>query len=63
MTRRSSKARSASKTSRARSRSSRRRTAVLEVAGDLLAEHGFARLDLAEVAARAEVGKTTVYRR
>ncbi|NKY56615.1 TetR/AcrR family transcriptional regulator [Nocardia flavorosea] len=44
-------------------RTARVRAAVLEAAGDLLAEHGFARLDLAEVAARAEVGKTTVYRR
>ncbi|MGW6335142.1 TetR/AcrR family transcriptional regulator [Nocardia rhamnosiphila] len=44
-------------------RTARVRAAVLRVAGDLLAEHGFARLDLAEVAARAEVGKTTVYRR
>ncbi|MFQ6230382.1 TetR/AcrR family transcriptional regulator [Nocardia sp. NPDC002869] len=44
-------------------RTARVRAAVLQVAGDLLAEHGFARLDLAEVAARAEVGKTTVYRR
>ncbi|WP_280460392.1 TetR/AcrR family transcriptional regulator [Nocardia carnea] len=44
-------------------RTARVRAAVLEAAGDLLAEHGFARLDLAEVATRAEVGKTTVYRR
>lgn len=44
-------------------RTARVRAAVLEAAGDLLAEHGFARLDLAEVAARAGVGKTTVYRR
>ncbi|MCM6774923.1 TetR/AcrR family transcriptional regulator [Nocardia sp. CDC159] len=44
-------------------RTARVRTAVLRVAGDLLAEHGFDRLDLAEVAARAGVGKTTVYRR
>lgn len=44
-------------------RTARVRAAVLDAAGDLLAEHGFARLDLAEVAARAEVGKTTVYRR
>jgi AcrR family transcriptional regulator len=29
----------------------------------MLAEHGFAHLDLAEVARRAGVGKTTVYRR
>ncbi|NEW42166.1 TetR/AcrR family transcriptional regulator [Nocardia cyriacigeorgica] len=44
-------------------RTARVRAAVLGAAGDLLAEHGFAHLDLAEVAARAEVGKTTVYRR
>ncbi|MFI5780393.1 TetR/AcrR family transcriptional regulator [Nocardia sp. NPDC051570] len=44
-------------------RTARVREAVLRVAGDLLAEHGFARLDLAEVATRAGVGKTTVYRR
>jgi AcrR family transcriptional regulator len=44
-------------------RTARVRAAVLQVAGDLLAERGFARLDLAEVATRAEVGKTTVYRR
>jgi AcrR family transcriptional regulator len=39
------------------------RTAVLQAAGDALAEHGFAGLDLADVARRADVGKTTVYRR
>ncbi|MGP3978474.1 TetR/AcrR family transcriptional regulator [Streptomyces sp. 8N114] len=39
------------------------REAVLQAAGDALAEHGFAHLDLAEVARRAGVGKTTVYRR
>lgn len=44
-------------------RTARVREAVLRVAGDLLAVRGFAHLDLAEVAARAEVGKTTVYRR
>lgn len=44
-------------------RTARVREAVLRAAGDLLAEHGFAGLDLTEVAARAEVGKTTVYRR
>jgi AcrR family transcriptional regulator len=36
---------------------------VLRAAGDVLAEQGFAHLDLADVARRAEVGKTTVYRR
>ncbi|MGV9317763.1 TetR/AcrR family transcriptional regulator [Streptomyces sp. NPDC003660] len=44
-------------------RTARVRAAVLRAAGDVLAEEGFARLDLAEVARRAEVGKTTVYRR
>lgn len=44
-------------------RTARVREAVLQAAGDLLAERGFAHLDLAEVAARAEVGKTTAYRR
>ncbi|WP_378734263.1 TetR/AcrR family transcriptional regulator [Nocardia brasiliensis] len=44
-------------------RTARVREAVLRVAGDLLAERGFAHLDLAEIAAAAEVGKTTVYRR
>ncbi|NKY54247.1 TetR/AcrR family transcriptional regulator [Nocardia vermiculata] len=44
-------------------RTARVREAVLQAAGDLLAEHGFAALDLAEVATRAQVGKTTVYRR
>lgn len=44
-------------------RTARVRTAVLRAAGDALAEEGFDRLDLADVARRAEVGKTTVYRR
>ncbi|MFF2850192.1 TetR/AcrR family transcriptional regulator [Streptomyces sp. NPDC058001] len=44
-------------------RTARVRTAVLRAAGDTLAEHGFAQLDLADVARRADVGKTTVYRR
>jgi AcrR family transcriptional regulator len=44
-------------------RTTRVRTAVLRAAGDALAEQGFAHLDLADVARRAEVGKTTVYRR
>ncbi|WP_194816094.1 TetR/AcrR family transcriptional regulator [Nocardia sp. XZ_19_385] len=44
-------------------RTARVREAVLRTAGDLLAERGFAHLDLTEVAAKAEVGKTTVYRR
>ncbi|MFD7164048.1 TetR/AcrR family transcriptional regulator [Streptomyces violascens] len=44
-------------------RTARVRAAVLQAAGDALAEHGFDGLDLADVARRAEVGKTTVYRR
>lgn len=44
-------------------RTARVRAAVLRAAGDALAEQGFAHLDLADVARRAEVGKTTVYRR
>ncbi|MEV8532380.1 TetR/AcrR family transcriptional regulator [Streptomyces sp. NPDC051211] len=44
-------------------RTARVRAAVLQAAGDMLAEAGFDRLDLAEVARRADVGKTTVYRR
>jgi AcrR family transcriptional regulator len=44
-------------------RTARTRTAVLRAAGDALAEHGIDHLDLADVARRAGVGKTTVYRR
>lgn len=44
-------------------RTARVRAAVLRAAGDVLAERGFAHLDLTEVARRADVGKTTVYRR
>ncbi|MEU5271815.1 TetR/AcrR family transcriptional regulator [Streptomyces hygroscopicus] len=44
-------------------RTARVRAAVLRAAGDALAERGFAELDLADIARRAEVGKTTVYRR
>jgi AcrR family transcriptional regulator len=44
-------------------RTARVREAVLRAAGDLLAEGGLDRLDLGEVARRAEVGRTTVYRR
>ncbi|WP_260610028.1 TetR/AcrR family transcriptional regulator [Streptomyces sp. WAC06614] len=44
-------------------RTARVRAAVLEAGGDMLAERGFHGLDLAEVARRAGVGKTTVYRR
>ncbi|SFD57031.1 TetR/AcrR family transcriptional regulator [Streptomyces aidingensis] len=44
-------------------RTARVRAAVLRAAGDALAEQGFAHLDLADIARRAGVGKTTVYRR
>ncbi|MEU6097779.1 TetR/AcrR family transcriptional regulator C-terminal ligand-binding domain-containing protein [Streptomyces sp. NPDC047079] len=44
-------------------RTARVRAAVLQAAGDAMAERGFAHLDLADIARRAEVGKTTVYRR
>lgn len=44
-------------------RTARVREAVLRAAGDALAEHGFAHLDLADIARRADVGKTTIYRR
>ncbi|MFJ7270323.1 TetR/AcrR family transcriptional regulator [Streptomyces sp. NPDC099050] len=44
-------------------RTARVREAVLQAAEDVLAERGFAHLDLADVARRADVGKTTVYRR
>jgi len=36
---------------------------VLRAAGDVLAERGFVNLELGDLARRAEVGKTTVYRR
>ncbi|WP_059006165.1 TetR/AcrR family transcriptional regulator [Streptomyces specialis] len=44
-------------------RTARVRAAVLGAARDALTERGFAHLDLADVARRAGVGKTTVYRR
>ncbi|WP_217168106.1 TetR/AcrR family transcriptional regulator [Streptomyces sp. AC512_CC834] len=44
-------------------RTARVRSAVLRAAGDALSEHGLAGLDLADVARRADVGRTTVYRR
>jgi AcrR family transcriptional regulator len=44
-------------------RTARVREAVLRAAEDALTEQGFTRLDLADIARRAEVGKTTVYRR
>jgi AcrR family transcriptional regulator len=50
-------------TERPGGRTARVRAAVLRAAGDVLAEQGFAHLDLADLARRAVVGKTTVYRR
>lgn len=50
-------------TTRPGGRTARVREAVLRAAGDALAEGGFDALDLAEIARRAGVGKTTVYRR
>ncbi|MGH3314345.1 MAG: TetR-like C-terminal domain-containing protein [Streptomyces sp.] len=44
-------------------RTARVRAAVLRAAADVLAEEGFAHLDLTVVARHADVGKTTVYRR
>ncbi|MFJ2863280.1 TetR/AcrR family transcriptional regulator [Kitasatospora sp. NPDC087314] len=44
-------------------RTARVRAAVLRAAEDALVEHGFSGLDLGDVAQRAEVGRTTVYRR
>src|SRR5437763_321478 len=44
-------------------RTARVRAAALRAAGDALVEVGFAHLDLADIARRAGVGKTTVYRR
>lgn len=44
-------------------RTARVRAAVLRAAEDTLIEKGFASLDLADIARRADVGKTTVYRR
>lgn len=44
-------------------RTARVRASVLRAAGDVLAEQGFAHLDLGDLARRADVGRTTVYRR
>ncbi|WP_338777945.1 TetR/AcrR family transcriptional regulator [Streptomyces sp. DG1A-41] len=44
-------------------RTARVREAVLRAAEDALTERGFTGLDLADIARRAGVGKTTVYRR
>jgi AcrR family transcriptional regulator len=50
-------------TTRPGGRTARVRQAVLRAAGDALAEEGFEGLDLADVARRAGVGRSTVYRR
>ncbi|MEV5573390.1 TetR/AcrR family transcriptional regulator [Spirillospora sp. NPDC052269] len=50
-------------TQRPGGRTARVRAAVLRAAEDALIECGFDGIDLAEIARRAEVGKTTVYRR
>lgn len=50
-------------TERPGGRTARVRAAVLRAAEDALIDVGFAGLDLADVARRAVVGKTTVYRR
>ncbi|WP_062214142.1 TetR/AcrR family transcriptional regulator [Streptomyces sp. NBRC 109706] len=50
-------------TARPGGRTARVREAVLRATGDALIEHGFARLDLGDIARRADVGRTTVYRR
>ncbi|MFD8754807.1 TetR/AcrR family transcriptional regulator [Kitasatospora sp. NPDC059577] len=44
-------------------RTARVRAAVLRATEDALVEHGFSGLDLGDIAQRAEVGRTTVYRR
>jgi AcrR family transcriptional regulator len=44
-------------------RTARTRAAALRAAEDALIENGFEALDLADVARRADIGKTTVYRR
>jgi len=50
-------------TARPGGRTARVRESVLHAAGDALADKGIGGIDLAEVARRAGVGKTTVYRR
>jgi AcrR family transcriptional regulator len=44
-------------------RTARIRTAALRAAEDALIENGFDALDLSDIARRADIGKTTVYRR
>jgi AcrR family transcriptional regulator len=48
---------------RGRPRSERSHRAILDAANELLAERGFIDLTIEEVAQRAGVGKTTIYRR
>lgn len=50
-------------TSRPGGRTARVRTAVLAATGDALASGGLHSLDLVDVATRAGIGKTTIYRR
>ena len=50
-------------TSRPGGRTARVRSAVLEATGDALARGGLHSLDLVDVATRAGIGKTTIYRR
>src|SRR5262249_5520961 len=50
-------------TPRGRPRSQEADRAILTAAADLLAERGLAAMSIEEVAARAGVGKTTIYRR
>ena len=47
---------------RGRPRSERLNRAIVDAAQDLLIEHGYTRLRLEHVAARAGVGKATIYR-
>jgi AcrR family transcriptional regulator len=48
---------------RGRPRSERSHRAILDAANELLAERGFVELTIEDVAQRAGVGKTTIYRR
>jgi AcrR family transcriptional regulator len=48
---------------RGRPRSERSHRAILDAANELLAERGFVDLTIEEIAQRAGVGKTTIYRR
>jgi AcrR family transcriptional regulator len=54
---------SRAKAARGRPRSDRAHRAILQAAQDLLIQNGFADLRLEHVAARAGVGKATIYRR